>query len=75
MTTKQLAADTAAITDSAQQYRAMIELNGMLQNMALRRMDVSQIEALRDYAATQAPLPHSNVNAVEWAAKRELAKR
>lgn len=74
MSRSQLAAETAAITDPAALYRAMVDLNGTLQNMVLRRMDRVQIEGLRAYAATQPPSPFSNCNGIEFACRAALRK-
>lgn len=64
-TRAQMAAEIAAITTPAEQYAALIDYNGTIQNMALRRMSAEQLEALRAYAATQPPQPFSTVNYIE----------
>lgn len=70
-----IATRIAAIDAPADQYRELVEYNGRVQNMALRRMTPEALTALRDYAATQPKLPYSSANLIEAAAIRELRTR
>ncbi len=56
-------------------YNRLIDLNGTGKNAALRRLSAEELKALEAYAATQPNLPHSNVNLIESAARREMRRR
>ena len=75
MTTSQIASQVAHLPTAEERYRALIDYNGRIQNMALRRMSREQLVALIGYADTRPNDPHSGTNGIAWGARRELAKR
>lgn len=70
-----LALEIATMTDPAEQYRELVDCNGHVQNMVLRRLSGEQLVALGDYAAQQPPLPFSSTDVIQLAVAKEKRRR